>query len=1682
ACCAMFYAPSDSVGLLLPDLPATHGYADEMARHVDAILHFHMGFNETLRETYITQILRATKAQCITTSPPTKWPRTLNRDFIAGWIAAHGDNWESTLTSGLQVWQPRKEHRQGLTTITLEDWGIALGVSFKGYRQDLRPQYVQQILDAARALPRSSTPHDTRRTKWPRILTADFISTWIADQGESWETTLESGLQAWSPAKKQRHGSFDITIEDWCVALGVSFKGHRQALRPQYVQQILDAARALPRNSTADDTRRTKWPRILTADFISTWIADQGDSWETILETGLQAWSPAKKQRHGSFDIAIEEWCIALGVPFKGYRQALRPQYVQQILDAARVLSDSSTADHIRRTKWPRILTADFSSTWIADQGESWETTLESGLQAWTPARKQRYGSFDITIEDWCIALGVSFKGHRQPAKKQRGSDDITIEEWCAALLIPFKGFRNDLRPQYIDRILHATCTLRAEPHWPDDLDATFIKQWARQNPQEWEHRLREWLPTWNLRTTRTAAPITVTAWCVALCIPVGHDQLSAALLPEYTEKTIHHVNMPLRIPTWDLPLRTAAVVQWAKQHPDEWPPILQLSLDTCGVHSPSSDATLEPTLETWCSAYDIDSTDLHKRRRQRAKQIVADTELYVTLPITADDLHALCTCNYDTVHQEAAKSALRLSPASGRDSPRPGSETNIGSTRFSTAKFSSEPSSPKRKSSNGNDTSGATSGLKRPSAIPTFLPAFFVTRALDIRSLAYLSVAPPSHATFVAMAATRRRGSGLNEHLPEVHCSVDGLDALRLEEEYRKRVYGTSVVHPWATDSDGTAWRWILDSTTIPVSTDGGPGLQPDNTLRPYSDGSFPSIPTCLSCRLDLSKNTPLLPRCALANDNLILREPVAFRKHGAKLSPMTFAMLALARMLVREIIAEKTKKADPRTKQKGLRGNSICFPQAHARELVTQALPAEPEVSQQFSADGLSIALAGASVDDLDKATWAEVPREAYMTAVRFCVAHSEAYHALDIDEDEAARRLQEAGHSCAEVLQQATSIQATTHTPHLIPGPATFDAPEVPVPESIVAEDGRPMEDPSASTTPNITHDTVPPPENRRPMSQGTADDLCPDSDDVNLHCAATDFSTGALDADRAACEFAAKLELLSSKLSTDVPTADIATEIESLQSLAKYLNTDEYRKQLDRALKAMDAAEGRGPAARQNPGSTWVIPTGKRPLSMYEKEFWQKAFPQLFPYGDGVFGIDRRRPLSCQQWCRMLLLRTELRYQVHAASPHECPLLKRGALPCAQCTRGAAPFVPPAQPRWGADVDFLCVLHDSWRRMELTRRAGAHVRRRGFQTSVNLVCQATATQLRSAFDSMGDRAGFRECLLSDNAPASLREAVRNLLFFSSDVVGSEGARQQLRHEQMGDMLRFGGIGGFLAPNVADTRNPLVVVLHAGCLNHTSGGLNDDGATERWQRGDKFDGDLEGDRKDLTKRRLLVPPAPAFVDHHVRRHPATQIDANTGDESNPVTAAPAPASARYENNLGVATFRNGTSFDSAGGSDDDRDDITHPSRTILVTGFPDSWLRPDTAASLPDRINNLFMNFGALGSLPVLRPGPPLHATVAFKHAAIAALAARKIDGVDTRTNKEIQRCGGRAAASYQRFHVHLLPSSGKSAPRPMEPVEIARPMPEYHQTQPRTAGPHPGPTLDEAQRDMLSRSTR
>ena len=160
---------------------------------------------------------------------------------------------------------------------------------------------------------------------------------------------------------------------------------------------------------------------------------------------------------------------------------------------------------------------------------------------------------------------------------------------------------------------------------------------------------------------------------------------------------------------------------------------------------------------------------------------------------------------------------------------------------------------------------------------------------------------------------------------------------------------------------------------------------------------------------------------------------------------------MLALARTVVQKIVAEKDRRADPFTKQKGIRGNTICFPQAVVKELVTSQLPADSETSRQFFSDSLCIVLAGCNPEDLDKATWAEVPRDAYVSAVRFLIAHSSAYHSLTLNEDDAVKRLAECGRSCRELLEQATSVSVSQATKCKLDSPGDVDAAEVTVGEA-------------------------------------------------------------------------------------------------------------------------------------------------------------------------------------------------------------------------------------------------------------------------------------------------------------------------------------------------------------------------------------------------------------------------------------------------------------------------------------------------------------------------------------------------------------------------------------------------------------------------------------------------------
>ena len=103
-------------------------------------------------------------------------------------------------------------------------------------------------------------------------------------------------------------------------------------------------------------------------------------------------------------------------------------------------------------------------------------------------------------------------------------------------------------------------------------------------------------------------------------------------------------------------------------------------------------------------------------------------------------------------------------------------------------------------------------------------------------------------------------------------------------------------------------------------------------------------------------------MPMYALANDNWIGRLPFAYAPNGQPLGQMTVKTLARGRMCVNKIVAEPERPGPRNTKQGGLRGNTIAFPQAKLELNSSNELPAPPEECARFMSNSVVIALAGA------------------------------------------------------------------------------------------------------------------------------------------------------------------------------------------------------------------------------------------------------------------------------------------------------------------------------------------------------------------------------------------------------------------------------------------------------------------------------------------------------------------------------------------------------------------------------------------------------------------------------------------------------------------------------------------------------------------------------------------------
>ena len=102
---------------------------------------------------------------------------------------------------------------------------------------------------------------------------------------------------------------------------------------------------------------------------------------------------------------------------------------------------------------------------------------------------------------------------------------------------------------------------------------------------------------------------------------------------------------------------------------------------------------------------------------------------------------------------------------------------------------------------------------------------------------------------------------------------------------------------------------------------------------------------------------------------------------------------------------------------------------------------------------------------------------------------------------------------------------------------------------------------------------------------------------------------------------------------------------------------------------------------------------MISTGNKAVDMFNVDFWSSFALLCFPYGDGVFGIERDRDLSYEEWVTYLLQREELVYgdsddANNAATDDD---------------------MPDPLPRWRSDRDLQTVMYCLWRRRAYIRSA-------------------------------------------------------------------------------------------------------------------------------------------------------------------------------------------------------------------------------------------------------------------------------------------------------------------------------------------------------------------------------------
>ena len=207
----------------------------------------------------------------------------------------------------------------------------------------------------------------------------------------------------------------------------------------------------------------------------------------------------------------------------------------------------------------------------------------------------------------------------------------------------------------------------------------------------------------------------------------------------------------------------------------------------------------------------------------------------------------------------------------------------------------------------------------------------------------------------------------------------------------------------------------------------------------------------------------------------------------------------------------------------------------------------------------------------------------------------------------------------------------------------------------------------------------------------------------------------------------------------------------------------------------------------------------VPTTRQAYTWWDPKYWSVSRPTDFCYGDCVWGLDNQPvPLSIIEWLCVLFRREELEYTLDD-DPEEYKAEKVN--------------------RFRASWHVLHLAYSFWRVTETTKSTHTALKTPGTYGWARRLQQLTPEMIQQAIvahQTAGKRVSLQSLFSNHDCPELLRVALSCMQQCTSGVIGSNGHRKLLQREGVAYTLRFGPPLVFVTPNLADTKQPLLLVV--------------------------------------------------------------------------------------------------------------------------------------------------------------------------------------------------------------------------------------------------------------------------